>query len=197
MFPGWTPEQIRKAQERSPAKKACDMACGPGDYYEGLGCLCDRLALWNAAERKGLAARTEEELHDAVLEYLRARYPWLWRSVHSDLSGFRLGIKAQARLGRLKQSRGFPDILILFSRGGYSGLALELKKQGARVWLKSGELSSDIHIREQAEWLGRFRGSGFFATFVIGFADARAKIDRYIQGSLAREKGPDPPGAGL
>lgn len=205
-FKGWKAlegERLRKAG-KILENGNCSLACGPGDWWEDQGgCICHRKRLWEAAELKGQAARTEEEIHDALLMYIRPRYPWSWPSVHSDLSGFRLGVKAQARIARLKHVRGFPDLVIYEPRGPFNGLALELKKEGSRVYLKDGSLSKDIHIKEQAEWLSRFHSCGFLSKFVVGFNEARAAIEEYQKlprGDFWRSlqgAGSDPPGSGL
>lgn len=144
----------------------------------------------NCAVAKGIHARNEEELHMAIVEYIRLKHPDHFPWCHSDMSGFRVGIKARVKLGTMKHSRGFPD-LVIYTQGWCQesticrvktrGLALEIKHQDARPkpYLKDGSLSRDIHIQEQASWLGQFESLGFMSYFVVGFEAARHKIDAY------------------
>jgi hypothetical protein len=154
---------------------------------------------------KGIHAKNEEELHMAVVEYIRLAYPDRFQWVHSDMSGFRVGIKARVKLGTLKHSRGFPD-LVIYDHGLYLaaagpplpriGLALELKHQDCKPKpiLKDGSMSTDIHIQEQHAWLQQFRKLGFSAYFVLGFEQAKAKIDAYYTSGLHPD--PEQPGPG-
>jgi len=152
---------------------------------------------------KGTHAKDEEELHMAVVEYIRLKYPERFPWVHSDMSGFRVGIKARVKLGAMKHSRGFPDVVI-YDVGWYlatptmkvrmKGMALELKHQDARPkpWKIDGQLSADIHIQEQAAWLQQFENLGFAAFFCVGFEQARTKIDQFYTTGLPGD--PDGPG---
>jgi hypothetical protein len=149
---------------------------------------------------KGIHAKDEEELHLAVVEYIRLQYPERFPWVHSDMSGFRVGIKARVKLGAMKHSRGFPDVVI-YDVGWYlatptmkvrmKGMALELKHIDARPkpWKINGELSGDIHIQEQAAWLRQFENLGFAAFFCVGFEQARNHIDAFYTTGLPGDPG--------
>lgn len=65
--------------------------------------------------------------------------------------------------------------------GSYSGLFLELKKEGTRLKKKNGEWATD-HIAEQAEVLKKLWERGYCAEFAVGFDGAKRIIDKYLGG---------------
>jgi hypothetical protein len=120
----------------------------------------------------------ESDLHANVCNYLRLMWPGVvfW----SDGSGNNLSPVQAARNTALRSSRGIPDLLILAKRGPYGACALELKTEKNTPYLKSGKLSTDAHVQEQAEVLQALMNVGYFATFGVGFDDCVAKIEWYF-----------------
>lgn len=92
----------------------------------------------------------------------------------------KLSIGMAARHRRLQSGRAWPDIFIYHPSNGYYGLALELKADGVRVYLKNGELAANEHFREQAEVLQQLQDRGYQATFAAGWDEAKAVIDDYL-----------------
>lgn len=122
---------------------------------------------------------SEEILHRHICDYLKLQHPdVLFRTDFA--SGMKLTMGQARRHKSLQSGRAWPDLFIAEPRGLYSGLFLELKREGVRVRLKNGAISSDPHIREQYEVLIQLEARGFKAAFAIGFDDARAKIDEYL-----------------
>ena len=80
----------------------------------------------------------------------------------------KLTIGMAARHRRLQSGRAFPDMFIYERRHGYNGLAIELKADGVRVYLRNGELAANEHFREQAEVLEQLRQRGYHAAFGCG-----------------------------
>lgn len=126
-----------------------------------------------------LATNSEASLQKMVTDYLRLRYPGvIFRSDFA--SGLKLTMGQAVAHKRLQHSRAFPDLQILEPIGNYHGLFLELKKEGTRVYLKDGSLSTDPHIQEQAAMLRILNSKGYKAEFAIGWSDAVSKIDNYF-----------------
>ena len=130
---------------------------------------------------------TELELQAQVADYLRLQYPNVL--FHSDFgSGIKLTMGQAAKQKRLQGGRrAWPDMFIAKQRtlahdGNkyyYSGLFLELKRNGTRLKKKTGDWASD-HIKEQAETLEALRVEGFAAAFAVGFDEAKKIIDEYL-----------------
>lgn len=120
----------------------------------------------------------EEGVQAAVAQYLRVCYPDA--IFNSDLSGIRLTMNQAVKCKLLRSSKSFPDMIIYEPRRGYHGLFLELKKLGEKVRKKDGTLVADIHIREQAEMIENLKKRGYYATFAVGFVEAKDIIDWYF-----------------
>ena len=122
---------------------------------------------------------SESELQRMVCDFLRYSYPdTIFRSDFA--SGLHLTMGQAIVHKRLQSSRAFPDLQILEARGNYHSLFIEIKREGATVYLKNGELSSNPHIQEQAEMLRRLNALGYYATFAIGFKECRQTIIDYM-----------------
>jgi hypothetical protein len=125
----------------------------------------------------------EESIQRQVCQYLRLQYPHvIFRSDYA--SGLHLTAH-QARLHAAMQSgRAWPDLFVYHPRKvdgqQYAGLALELKKEGTVITLKNGNMTANLHIREQAAMLDELSKRGYWADFAVGFDDAINKIDHYM-----------------
>ena len=124
---------------------------------------------------------TELELQAQVADYIRLQYPTV--IFHSDYgSGIKLTMGQAIKQKRLNGGRrSWPDMFLAEPKGKYSGLFIELKKEGVRVYKKDGTLVSDGHIREQYDMLEQLRRRGYAANFACGFDEAKALIDRYMR----------------
>jgi hypothetical protein len=71
------------------------------------------------------------------------------------------------------------------SYNAYSGLFVELKREGTRIFKKDGKLVADEHIREQFDMLEQLRQRGYMAEFACGFDEAKKIIDKYLGGPEA------------
>lgn len=131
----------------------------------------------------------ESDLQVAVADYIRRRYPGVL--FHSDFgSGIKL-TKGQAIKQKRQNGgrRGWPDMLI--AETSYieldgdpcrlSGLFLELKKEGTRIYKKDGTPASP-HIAEQIEVLKSLEEREYAARFAVGFDEAKKIIDWYLKG---------------
>ena len=140
---------------------------------------------------------TELELQIQVADYLQLRYPNVL--FHSDYgSGLRLTPGQAVKQKRLQGGRrAWPDMFIAEPRiittdrltnrqTLYSGLFLELKREGTKIYKKNGELVANEHIREQAALLNELRNRGYIAEFACGFDEAKKIIDEYLGGQRPR-----------
>ena len=69
---------------------------------------------------------------------------------------------------------------ILKRKGVFSGLALELKKEGEKIYNKKGELKTK-HLKNQGEILNKLRAENWVTCFGIGFENAKRIIDTYLK----------------
>lgn len=133
----------------------------------------------------------ELDMQKRVCNYLRKNYPDV--VFHSDFGASADLSEHQAKLNKALQSYDkFPDLTI-FKTGRvnettgvrYIGLAIELKKDGTTVILKTGpnkgRLTTNEHIREQAKTLRKLNAEGWYSNFAIGYDQAIRIIDWYFE----------------
>lgn len=122
----------------------------------------------------------EATIHQYVCDYLKLAYPRL--IFRTDFAaGIKMTMFQAIKHKKLQAGRAYPDLFIAAPRLGFHGMYLELKREGTRVRLKDGQLSTDSHIQEQAAVLSDLRDLGYYAEFAVGFDDARAQIDAYLK----------------
>lgn len=137
---------------------------------------------------------TELELQAQVADYIRLQYPDV--IFHSDFgSGIKLTMGQAIKQKRLNGGRrSWPDmflaetVIVEREDGAYeglSGLFVELKREGTRIFKKDGKLVADEHIREQFDMLHDLRARGYAAEFACGFDEAKKLIDDYMKGKYA------------
>lgn len=119
----------------------------------------------------------ERTIHKQVCRYIKLQYP---KAIfNSDLSGMNTHKIQAAQNKALRSSRAFPDIVIYEPKNGFHGLFIELKADGVRLWKKKGDWASE-HLREQADMIHELRKRGYYASFAIGFDEAKRVIDFYL-----------------
>lgn len=112
------------------------------------------------------SAPLEVAEHIALANYLR------WKGVlfnHSPNEGKRLP-QYVAKLKRMGMRTGFPDFFVYEPRGGFHGLAIEMKRR------RGGQVSD-----AQAACLEELERNGYKAVVCRGFDEARAVVDRYLE----------------
>lgn len=131
-----------------------------------------------------MSSKAEEQIQLAIVNYIRYQYPdVLFRS---DAAGFKLSVGQAKKMKALNGGiRAWPDLFIAEPKGKYSGLFLEIKKDGVRIFKQDGTLVSDEHIREQFDMLADLRQRGYAAEFGIGFEGTKKLIDDYMKGKYA------------
>ena len=131
-----------------------------------------------------LMRKTEENLHLKICDYLRKNYPdVLFRTDFS--SGMKMSPGQAAKHKKFQKSRAWPDLFIAYSDcDGWeikqSGLFLELKAEGTKLYKKNGEMVANKHYREQAEMLEKLRLNGYIAEFAVGYDEAIKIITDYL-----------------
>ena len=119
---------------------------------------------------KSLTADEYSE-HKALIEWIEYRKkttPDLDMYFHPANGGERTA-RAGALLKPLGVRPGVPDLFLMVPRGGYHGLAIELKRKGG------GRVSP-----EQKDWIERLNAQGYRATVCFGWNDARQTIEAYL-----------------
>lgn len=123
--------------------------------------------------------KKEEKLHLKVCDYLRKNYPnVLFRTDFS--SGMKMTPGQAAKHKKFQKSRAWPDLFIAESNILTSGLFLELKAEGVKLYKKNGEMVANKHYQEQAEMLEKLRSNGYIAEFAVGYDEAIKIITNYL-----------------
>jgi hypothetical protein len=122
----------------------------------------------------------EYTLHKHIAEWLRLQHKGIL--FHSDTgSGVRLPIGCATKISKLREKKGYPDIVIYKAKRGFFGLALEIKVDGQIIKRKKGTYFNQ-HIADQAKILQRFQDDGYAASFGIGEKDIKKIVDWYLSG---------------
>ena len=108
----------------------------------------------------------EDKLQTAVVTYLNIEYKALFCA---SLGGQYQRYQSQ----RMKAKRtgyvaGFPDLFIYEAKGGYCGLAIELKVKG------------NYASPKQKDWIDKLNARGYLAVVCTGFDQAKKTIDNYF-----------------
>src|SRR6476660_232593 len=112
---------------------------------------------------------TELQLQLNLCDYLRLQWPGVIFRSDVGSGNIKLTQLQAARNKRLQSGRGFPDLFIFQPRGDLSGLAIELKKPGTKIYKADGTIYADQHLREQADMLQALRDRGYAAYFATTF----------------------------
>ena len=124
---------------------------------------------------------SEALLHEQITQYLHLQFPN--SMFYTTMDGIRLPMGLASKAKKLRNpATGWPDLILFEPRGGFVGMALEIKREGTTIYLRNGQLSADPHIREQETMLQKLRDRGFYAEFGIGFEASKALLDNYLTG---------------
>lgn len=72
--------------------------------------------------------------------------------------------------------RGVSDFVFVKRVGRYSGLVIELKKKGERIFKKNGE----PYYPDQHKFILDVMSEGFYGTFAVGFDEAASVLLKYL-----------------
>lgn len=143
---------------------------------------------------------TEKQHQKKIVSHVRKEYPGLKFSIN-PFSGmtFKMPENLKRKLLKDAKEQGWeksaPDMIFNASRCGYTGLAIELKKEDRypfRPWRRSKDYFIDktdnekykTHILEQASYLHDLRKEGYLAVFCENSSHAIGLIDRYMAGDF-------------
>lgn len=111
---------------------------------------------------------SEANQQHLVVNYLKETY---LNALYCASAGGMFTSKSQAiKMKRTGYVSGFPDLFIYEPRNGYSGLAIEMKKE------KGGVVSDN-----QKQWISDLNERGYVAYVCKGFIDAKKVIDNYFK----------------
>lgn len=116
--------------------------------------------------------------HAMLCSYMRTNYPHV--VFLSDASGIKMTMGQAIKWKGMRSSNGIPDLIILQPNSIFFGLMIELKKTGEKIYKKDGSLKTD-HLKEQDEVLKKLRAKGYYATFAVGFNEAKKIIIEYMK----------------
>ena len=122
---------------------------------------------------------SEFHLQQQVCKYLELRFPGV--PYFSDtIANVKLNV-IQASRNKSIQKNGFklPDLVILQPNFYHAGLFIELKIK--TPYKLNGELKKDEHLQWQQNSINQLNELGYFATFAVGFDEAREIIDEYMK----------------
>jgi len=77
------------------------------------------------------------------------------------------------------RKKSLPDLFIANPNKEHSGLFIELKKDGEKLYKKDGSYASE-HIREQFEMRDRLWALGYCSEICVGFDKATQIISEYL-----------------
>jgi hypothetical protein len=120
----------------------------------------------------------EVHLHIAICLYIKEHYPDVIFT--SESSGIRVPISQARQLKKMRSCSALPDIWIAEPRKSYRGLFLEVKKKDTIIYKKDGSIRSDPHLIAQENILHNLQQKGYLALFVVGYDNAIAILNYYL-----------------
>lgn len=131
------------------------------------------------------AVESEEIVMLRIARHLADKWPNA--VAHVDYgSGLKMTMHQAKRQKTLNPRRGHPDLTIYEPRGSFIGLAIEVKREGERIYKRDGEPATP-HISEQRDYLRLLDSRGWYTVFGIGAPDCLQLIDDYLSGKLQPE----------
>ena len=111
---------------------------------------------------------SEYKLQVSVVNYLKMQHS---EAIYcASLGGqFQPYHSQRVKAKRTGYVAGFPDLFIYEARGGYYGLALELKVKG------------NYATESQKKWIAKLNERGYLAKVCTGFEQAQKEIDDYFE----------------
>ena len=120
----------------------------------------------------------EQEIHIAICQYIRNKYPDVLFS--SESGGIRVSMGLAKKLKLMRSCDKLPDLMIFEPRKQYKGLFLEIKKDDVTIYKKGGGFTSNEHIIGQRNILHKLNEKGYLALFVVGYDHAIQVLEYYF-----------------
>ena len=121
----------------------------------------------------------EDLLQRAVIEYCELQYNItpICMGTEGKKSAFE-----QFKFKWMGGRKGVSDLFIPVVNSQFSGLFLELKRDGAKIYKKDGSLyaSNKKHHERQLDFIKQVVSSGYYGEMCIGFEYTKAIIDHYM-----------------
>lgn len=166
-------------------------------------------------KKRKIDQRPEQTIQKQLVAYIRLQYPkalmianpqssikmTVGQAVKAKTQGFESG-QPDLMLVKKKKKPGIKFAGVVVRYSDYSGLAIELKKDGIKLfkkwrqdkviglsgtayrqWLKAKMKPwKTEHLETQFNYLMRLKAEGFKVSFAIGFDKAKKIIDQYMKG---------------
>ena len=120
-----------------------------------------------SATKRKAAPESESNQQEIVINYIKLAYPDALYC--ASAGGMRTSYLQAVKMKRTGYVKGFPDLFIYEPRGGFFGLAIEMKKE------KGGVASP-----EQKRWQDQLRNRGYASYICKGNEEAIKVIDEYF-----------------
>lgn len=124
----------------------------------------------------------EEDIQEALCVYF---YRFI-QPIHPNcilivnpFSSVKMSLAQMSKAKTQGYRKGQPDLVLIYNKGGKSGLALELKRDKEKVYNKKGNLKNP-HLEEQKGWLDKFIANGYQAIFSIGYHKSLKIMKNYF-----------------
>lgn len=124
--------------------------------------------------------RVEEKIQMDIFSWLTDKYPDVLAI--SESSGVRVSKGLAMKLKRMRSKHTHCDIYVLRPSNGFHGLVIELKAKN--IYKKDGTLFKDEHLEDQQRTIDKLNKEGYYATFAVGYAEAKTIIDDYLNNRL-------------
>jgi len=128
--------------------------------------------------KKKVPVMTEKELTKQICAYIKEKYPNVY--FFTDPSGmFQKSWAAKVMLKNNRSKHCQLDLIILEKNKEFSGLIIELKREGEKLLNKAEEYKTP-HLREQFNSIEHLRRSGYYACFGTGLKEVEKIIEKYM-----------------
>lgn len=123
----------------------------------------------------------EYQICKAIAQYMRLKYPKV--PFHWDYAGNHMTKTQAGRMKAIQGIKGWPDLFIAQPMGRFSGLFIEVKREGTRLFKLNGE-PADSHIAEQQECLAKLAELDYYCAFGVGLDNCIDIIEKYLDNKL-------------
>jgi hypothetical protein len=122
----------------------------------------------------------ETDIYKALSTYLSLKHKGLiWR--FDFAAGTKMTFGQSNSHKSMNPHRGYPDFFLAEPIGKYSGLYIEIKKQGCSPFKKDGLLKSGEHLKEQQTMLQKLHTKGYMTLFCTGIDECIETIEQYLK----------------
>ena len=117
-----------------------------------------------------MKGQSEEQSQIEFVNWLHRNYPDQWSKFHHSPNGGKRDPRTAGKMKLMGTKPGFPDLVLYEKRGDYTGLVIEMKKEGGRV--------SDY----QKAWLAILEDQGCLVAVAYSLDEAKEIFEDYVNG---------------